>query len=70
MLVAVPSNLFLNHTSDIQGILICFQSKRKPNMLLEFVDDVEEYGKAASKLMTKYNPLLHKPIITSNISML
>eukprot|EP00795_Rhopilema_esculentum_P013425 gene13425-4294_t len=45
------------------------QSKRKPNVLLEFVDDIEEYGKAASKMITKYNPVFQKPVITPNIIM-
>ena len=33
------------------------------------MDDIEEYGKAASKMITRYNPVFQKPIITSNISM-
>ena len=48
--------------------MFVLQSKRKPNVLLEFVDDIEEYGKAASKMITKYNPVFQKPVITPNIS--
>ena len=35
---------------------------------MELVDDIEAYGKAASRMITKYNPVFQKPIITPNIS--
>ena len=35
---------------------------------MELVDDIESYGKAASRMITKYNPVFQRPIVTPNIS--
>eukprot|EP00794_Sanderia_malayensis_P017447 gene17447-19192_t len=43
------------------------QSKRKPNILMELVDDIEVYGKAATRTINKYNDVSQKPIFTQNI---
>ena len=49
------------------AIIVSLQSKRKPNVLMELVDDIEEYGKSAARMITKYNPVFQRPIMTENI---